>query len=39
VSSVPKAAEQRRRIADLERALGRKTYDLQVAGKLLAGWE
>jgi transposase len=33
------AAEQRRRIADLERALGRKTYELEVAGKLLAGWE
>jgi transposase len=26
------AAEQRRRIADLERALGRKTYELEVLG-------
>jgi transposase len=28
-------AEQRRRIAELERALGRKTYELEVAGRLL----
>ena len=28
-------AEQRKRIADLERALGRKTYELDIAGKLL----
>jgi transposase len=28
-------AEQRRRIAELERALGKKTYELEVAGKLL----
>jgi transposase len=32
-------SEQRRRIADLERALGRKTYELEVAGKLLREWE
>ena len=32
-------AEQRRRIAELERALGRKTYELEIAGKALAGWE
>ena len=33
------AAEQRRRIAQLERALGKKTYELEVAGKLLGDWE
>jgi transposase len=32
-------AEQRRRIAELERALGKKTYELEIAGKALAGWE
>ena len=32
-------AEQRRRIAQLERALGRKTYELEVAGEALRGWE
>ena len=32
-------AEQRRRIAGLERALGRKTSELAMAGKALAGWE
>ena len=31
--------ELRRRIAELERALGRKTYELEIAGKALAGWE
>jgi transposase-like protein len=31
--------ELRRRIAQLERALGRKTYELEIAGKALAGWE
>ena len=31
--------EQRRRIAELERALGRKTYELEIAGKALRGWE
>ena len=31
--------EARKRIAQLERALGRKTYDLEVAGKLLRDWE
>ena len=31
--------EQRRRIAQLERALGRKTYELEIAGKLLREWE
>ncbi len=31
--------EQRRRIAQLERALGRKTYDLEIAGEALRGWE
>jgi len=32
-------AEQRKKIADLERALGRKTYELDIAGKLLRDWE
>jgi transposase len=32
-------AEQRRRIAQLERALGRKTYELEIAGEALRGWE
>ena len=31
--------EQRRQIAELERALGRKTYELEAAGKLLRDWE
>ena len=29
----------RRRIAELERALGRKTYELEIAGEALRGWE
>jgi transposase len=33
------AAEQRRRIAALERALGKKTMELEIAGKLLGDWE
>jgi len=32
-------AEQRRRIAELERTLGKKTYELEIAGKLLRDWE
>jgi hypothetical protein len=32
-------AEQRRRIAELERALGKKTYELEISGKLLRDWE
>ena len=28
-------AEQHRRIAELERALGKKTYELEISGKLL----
>jgi transposase len=32
-------SEQRRRIAQLERALGRKTYELEIAGEALRGWE
>jgi len=32
-------AEQRKTIAELERALGRKTYELEIAGKLLRDWE
>lgn len=31
--------ELRRRVAHLERALGPKTYDLEIAGKLLRDWE
>ena len=31
--------ELRRKVAELERALGRKTYELEIAGKALAGWE
>jgi transposase len=31
--------ELRRKVAELERALGRKTYELEVAGKLLREWE
>jgi transposase len=29
----------RRKVAELERALGRKTYELEIAGKALRGWE
>jgi transposase len=31
--------ELRRRVARLERALGRKTMEVEVAGELLRGWE
>jgi transposase len=31
--------ELRRRIAQLERALGRKTYELEIAGEALRAWE
>ena len=31
--------ELKRRIAQLERALGRKTYELEIAGEALRGWE
>ena len=31
--------ELKRRIAQLERALGRKTYELEIAGELSRGWE
>ena len=31
--------DHRRRIAELERLLGRKTYELELAGKLLREWE
>jgi len=31
--------ELRKKVAELERALGRKTYELEVAGKLLRDWE
>jgi hypothetical protein len=33
------AGEQRKRIAELERALGRKTYEPEIAGRLLRDWE
>ena len=33
------ADELRRQIAMLERALGRKTLEVEVAGELLRGWE
>jgi transposase len=33
------ADERRRQIARLERALGRKTMEVEVAGELLRGWE
>ena len=31
--------ELRRRIRELERTLGRKTYELEIAGEALRGWE
>lgn len=31
--------ELKKRVRDLERALGRKTYELEVAGEALRGWE
>ena len=31
--------ELRRKVAELERALGRKTYELEIAGKLVREWE
>ncbi len=31
--------ELKRRISRLERALGRKTYELEIAGEALRGWE
>ena len=33
------AEELRRQIARLERALGRKTMEVEIAGELLRGWE
>jgi transposase len=32
-------AELRKRVRDLERTLGRKTYELEIAGEALRGWE
>jgi transposase len=32
-------AEARKKISQLERALGRKTYELDLAGEALRGWE
>ena len=31
--------ELRRKVAELERALGRKTYELEIAGKALGTWQ
>jgi len=31
--------ELRKRVAELERTLGRKTYELEIAGKLSRDWE
>ena len=31
--------ELKKRVAQLERALGRKTYELEIAGEALRGWE
>lgn len=31
--------ELRKKISELERTLGRKTYELEIAGKLLRDWE
>jgi transposase-like protein len=31
--------ELQKRVRELERALGRKTYELEIAGELLRGWE
>jgi transposase-like protein len=31
--------ELRKKIAELERTLGKKTYELEIAGKLLRDWE
>lgn len=33
------ASRLKKRIAELERALGRKTYELEIAAKALRGWE
>ena len=38
-ASAPKAESSAGKIAELERALGRKTYELEIAGKLLRDWE
>ncbi len=32
-------AELKKKVAQLERALGRKTYELEIAGEALRGWE
>ena len=31
--------ELQKKVSDLERALGRKTYELDIAGEALRGWE
>jgi transposase-like protein len=31
--------ELKKRVAQLERTLGRKTYELEIAGEALRGWE
>ena len=37
--AVSETAELRKKIGQLERALGRKTYELEIAGELSRGWE
>ncbi len=34
-----RTGELRRKVAELERALGRKTYELEIAGKALGTWQ
>ena len=34
-----RSRELRRKVRELERALGRKTYELEIAGEALRGWE
>ena len=36
---VAQLVEARKKIAQLERALGKKTYELDLAGEALRGWE
>jgi hypothetical protein len=36
---LPTVNELRRRIRGLERALGRETYELEIAGEAVRGWE
>ncbi len=36
---VSETVELRKKVSQLERALGRKTYELEIAGELSRGWE